>query len=371
MQLFIRAEGNPSIGLGHIMRCYAFAETCQAFDIPVTFLCSLESSEFLKSRHGFTSAVINLDSSHCDSHASNDDKQSEHDANTLLDSVPELAKTDSVLLLDGYQFDYVYQSTLKNLGVKFAYFDDINAFYQHDQNNVLQHQADIIINGAESAHSLHYEKNAQQSSLCIGNDYLLLRREFHYLSPTPLSQRHTLLINFGGADVNNYSTQLLLALDKAGFASPVRVVSGAAFKHLDSLEHCLQNDLKASTMPVQHIHDAQEMASLMQHSRLAVCAAGGTQFELLACATPSILVVVAENQLPATQHAASQGWCDICEWQDQVDIDALVKQILALWQDESLIQSKYQRAVQELDKLSFKGAENMLNVLTELAHSTE
>lgn len=368
MQLFIRAEGNPSIGLGHIMRCYAFAETCQAFDIPVTFLCSQESSEFLKSRRGFTSAVIDVDSNLCVSKASNDDSQSEHFASALVELVPDLVKTDSVLLLDGYQFDYVYQCTLKKLGVKFAYFDDINTFYQHEQHNNLQHQADIIINGAESARTLHYEANAQQSKLCLGNDYLLLRREFHYLIPTPYAQRHSLLINFGGADVNNYSTQLLLALDKAGFDSPVRVVSGAAFKHLSALEHCLQSDLQASAMPVQHIHDAQEMASLMQHSRLAVCAAGGTQFELLACATPSILVMVADNQLPATQHAAQQGWCDICEWQDRIDIDALVRQIITLWQDESVLQSKFESAVQEQNKLSFKGAENILNVLTELAH---
>lgn len=368
MQLFIRAEGNPSVGLGHIMRCYAFAETCQAFDIPVTFLCSKETSEFLKSRHGFTSTITMIESESGFTKHLNRDSQCEEFANSLVNTVPELVKAGAVLLLDGYQFSHAYQSTLKKLGVKFAYFDDINEFYKNEQGKHLQHQADVLINGAESAFSLHYETNALQTRLCLGNDYLLLRREFHHLVPTPFSQRHSLLINFGGADANNYTTQLLLALHHAGFSSPVRVVTGAAFKHLALLNQCLQNDLAASSMPVQHIHDAQEMASLMQHSKLAVCAAGGTQFELLACATPSILVVVAQNQAPATQHAVKQNWCDICEWQDAVDIEGLAQQIITLWQDEVNLQSKFEHAVQQQEKMTFTGAENILNILTELAH---
>jgi UDP-2,4-diacetamido-2,4,6-trideoxy-beta-L-altropyranose hydrolase len=356
MKLFIRAEGNPNIGLGHIMRCYALAEVCQLLNIPVCFLCSQQTSDFLKSRSDFNIVIITLENT----------QQTASDSKTTsdLDELIAALSHDTVLLLDGYQFDSIYQQAIKHAGIKFAYFDDINAFYQSG----LKHCADIIINGADSALSLKYELNATDSKLCLGGEYLLLRQEFHNLHPTAIGERDSLLINFGGADTHNYSTQLLLELEKQGFSAPVKVVTGAAFQHKESLNRCLQDDLSASPMQIQHIHDAQQMAILMQNTRLAVCAAGGTQFELLACTTPSILVVVADNQLPASQYAAKQGWCDIVEWQKQVDISALAAKIVTDWQNQAEIQLKFNKARQQHRKLTFNGGKNILNVLNELAH---
>jgi UDP-2,4-diacetamido-2,4,6-trideoxy-beta-L-altropyranose hydrolase len=364
MQLFIRAEGNPSIGLGHIMRCYALAETCHALGVPVTFLCSQASSDFLMSRRGFDCATIVLE---------NAGKLEQRGAAAeLVNEITALLSHDAVLVLDGYQFGHTYQKAMKQAGIKFAYFDDINLFYQDvlkSKEADQQHCADIIINGSESASSMNYDQNAAHCTLCLGDQYLLLRQEFHHLQPTPMAKRDSLLINFGGADIHNYSTQLLIALANLGFSEPVKLITGAAFQHQKALNTCLHGELSNALVSVQHIHDAQEMAPLMQQSRLAVCAAGGTQFELLACATPSILVVVADNQLPATQHAAKQGWCDICEWQEKVDINMLAKKIMIQWQTELDIQSKFEKAVQHQQKLTFVGAQNILKALTELSHS--
>lgn len=364
MQLFIRAEGSPSIGLGHIMRCYALAEACPALSIPVTFLCSQETRDFLLSRKGLDCSIIVLQNA--------GNSQREEACEEFVNEIAMLLSQDAVLVIDGYQFEHAYQHAIKQAGIKFAFFDDINLFYQSDLKPAaprLQHCADIIINGAESAFNMNYEQNAANSSLCLGNEYLLLRQEFHHLAPNPIANRDSLLINFGGADIHNYSTQLLIALDKFGFSAPVILVTGAAFQQQEALNNCLHGELSESLISVQHIHDAQEMAPLMRQSRFAVCAAGGTQFELLACATPSILVVVANNQLPASQHAAKQGWCDICEWQEKVDIDALAKSVIAQWQTEANIQSKFEKAVRHKQQLTFAGAQNILKVLTELAHT--
>jgi UDP-2,4-diacetamido-2,4,6-trideoxy-beta-L-altropyranose hydrolase len=359
MQLFIRAEGNPSIGLGHVMRCYALAEACQLLNISVSFLCSQQTSDFLKSRRGFNSGIITL----ANTLQTDSDKTTNSESNELI----SVLTCDAVLLLDGYQFDHIYQQAIKHAGIKFAYFDDINSFYQSG----LKHCADIIINGADSALSLNYELNATHSKLCLGSEYLLLRQEFHNLHPIAISERDSLLINFGGADIHNYSTQLLIELEKQGFSAPVKVVTGAAFQHQETLNRRLQDDLSTSSMQIEHIHDAQQMATLMQNSRLAICAAGGTQFELLACATPSILVVVADNQLPASKHAAQQGWCDIIEWQQQVDISALAAKIVADWQNQPEILCKFDKALQQQRKLTFNGGENILSALNELAQSEE
>lgn len=368
MHIFIRAEGNPSIGLGHIMRCFALAETCQALDIPVTFLCSQQTSDFLVSRHGFASGIVVL--KHADDYVASNALVSNVILETnktspepWLNEITSLLGATSVLLVDGYQFDFVYQSKLQQMGIKFAYFDDVNSFLTHNY----QHPADIIINGAESAFLLNYHRNAANSTLCLGKQFLLLRREFHNLPELALEHRHSLLINFGGADANNYTTDLLKALSALGFSAPINVVTGAAFQHQDILKQYIEHDENASIMRIKHIHDAQDMASLMQSSKLAVCAAGGTQFELLSCGTPSILVVVADNQLPATQHAVKQDWCEMCDWRGKVDVIALAEQVLRHWQDEALIKVRYMKAMEQKQQITFDGAKRIVDALIELS----
>ena len=67
----------------------------------------------------------------------------------------------------------------------------------------------------------------------------------------------------------------------------------------------------------------------------AISAAGGSQFELGVCNTPSILVTVAENQHSATQVAQAQGWCRAVN--KDIDINELVAMALALYSDEETL----------------------------------
>jgi UDP-2,4-diacetamido-2,4,6-trideoxy-beta-L-altropyranose hydrolase len=103
--------------------------------------------------------------------------------------------------------------------------------------------------------------------------------------------------------------------------------------------------IKISGLDITHLHDCQNMAAVLLNTKLALSAAGGSQFELLACATPSILVVVAENQKLASQGAASQGWCQVVN-SDDLSSDEWVKQCLSLWQQPELLRSMHTKALQ-------------------------
>jgi spore coat polysaccharide biosynthesis predicted glycosyltransferase SpsG len=83
---------------------------------------------------------------------------------------------------------------------------------------------------------------------------------------------------------------------------------------------------------------------VLLNTQLALSAAGGSQFELLACATPSILVVVAENQKRASQDAESQGWCQVID-SDRLSVNELVTQCLYLWQHSELLLTMHQKAL--------------------------
>jgi UDP-2,4-diacetamido-2,4,6-trideoxy-beta-L-altropyranose hydrolase len=125
--------------------------------------------------------------------------------------------------------------------------------------------------------------------------------------------------------------------------------------------------IKSSGLDITHLHDCQSMAEELVNTKLALSAAGGSQFELLACATPSILVVVAENQTLASQDAATQGWCQVVN-SDATSTDEWVTQGLSLWQQPERLLGMHQKA---LLYAVVDGAKNIVELMSEPKKTSE
>ena len=379
MQLFFRVEGNEHIGLGHLMRCFALSKAAQQAQIDVVFICNQTSKNFLLSRHQWHGDIVVIDDSHwhksvtADAIIERNKRDVEFIATCMSRTASEpLSNYQQILVLDGYQFDHSYQQALATAGICFAYLDDINSFAQANQ----KHVADIVINGAAVARQLAYEKNAPNSRLCLGPQYLLLRPEFINLPLIPIANRHSLLLCFGGGDAQNHTLRMLGALSQLKFQYPVKVITGAAYKCQKQLIENIQkgwlnydNVKYKISMPIQYMHDAQDMAEIMLHSRLSISAAGGTQFELMRCYTPSVLVVVADNQMPAATLSAQQGWCSAVDWRQQVDYIGLAKQVIANYGDTACLTVKQNKAYECVQKEAYSGADNVLNVFSDMLRS--
>ena len=140
---------------------------------------------------------------------------------------------------------------------------------------------------------------------------------------------------------------------------PVRVITGAAFNNISALNEAI----KASPLAIQHIHNCQDMADVWRHSKLAVSAAGGSQFELGVCETPSVLLMVAENQRTATEQAQQEGWCTTFDCTGDVPFDEIAGTVHALWQQPGKLEAM-QQAVK--GKYHADGAFNVLNAIAEV-----
>jgi UDP-2,4-diacetamido-2,4,6-trideoxy-beta-L-altropyranose hydrolase len=379
MQLFFRVEGNEHIGLGHLMRCFALSQAAQQAQIDVVFICSQTSKDFLLSRQKWYGHIVVIDDSHWNNSVAVDvtNERNKADIEFIASCMSRYGSKESsahgqIVVLDGYQFDHCYQQALASADICFAYFDDINTFLEKKQH----HLADVVINGAAAAQHLGYDKNASNSRLCLGPEYLLLRPEFIDLPLIPIADRHSLLICFGGGDAQNHTLSMLGALSQSNFQFPVTVITGAAYKWQKQLTQNIQdgwlnydNAKHKISMPIHYIHDAQEMAKVMLHSRLSISAAGGTQFELMRCYTPSYLVVVADNQMPAATESSEQGWCNAADWRQQVDYIGLAKQVIADYSDTESLMVKHKKAYDCVQKEAYCGADNLLNVFGEVLHS--
>jgi UDP-2,4-diacetamido-2,4,6-trideoxy-beta-L-altropyranose hydrolase len=320
MRVAFRVEGQPEIGLGHVMRCLALAQSLVTNGHEVFFFMSQRSEFFCRNRADWVGEILSITES---------DKLLEVD--WIVKYCAELKV--NWLVLDGYQFDQNYRHTLQSADCKLAVFDDMNnsgALY-----------ADLVINGAPNAAMHNYQLTAQNALLAIGQDYQVLRQEFLQSGNKDWQERKHLTLMFGGSDPKKLTLNVLQSLQKLSSTIPITVITGAAYDGLQDLVDLI----KTSALYITHLHDCQNMASVLVKTKLALSAAGGSQFELLACAVPSILVVVAENQQGASQDAANKGWCKVFNG-DDLNADYLAKQCISLWQQPELLGLMHQKALQ-------------------------
>lgn len=338
MRVAFRVEGDPCVGLGHIMRCMALAQGLVKCGHQVFFFMSQGTQQFCSKRTDWLGEILALTQT---------DKQLESE--WVVEQCQQLQI--DWLVLDGYQFDQTYRHSFQSTKFKLAVFDDMN-------NSGTLH-ADLVINGAPNAASLHYQSTAANALLAIGQEYQVLRQEFLQVNRNNWSDRENLTLMFGGSDPKNLTIQLLNALQRQHPSMPITVITGAAYPALLELKKTIKN----SALTISHIHDCQNMAQVLETTKLAVSAAGGSQFELRACGVPAILVVVADNQIPASQEAANQGWCQALN-NDELSADELAKQCLSLWQQADLLRRMHKMA------LSLPGVDGAKNIATLMSDIT-
>lgn len=135
----------------------------------------------------------------------------------------------------------------------------------------------------------------------IGPQYALLRPEFAALRPQSLARRRSnpqlrrLLVTMGGVDKSNATGQVLAALKGCTLATDLRitVVMGPHAPWLGQVQ------AQAAQMPwhTEVLVGVNRMAHLMAECDLAIGAAGGTTWERCSLGLPSLILVLAQNQL--------------------------------------------------------------------------
>ena len=344
-KVLFRVDASSEIGLGHLMRCLALAQHLVELDISVTFAVLSSTLPYCRSRSDWVGEVYSIP-----------DEWGAHDGeNESLISYINKYQFDWVVL-DGYQFTQELRQQLSLSCAKLAVFDD--------ENNSGKLFADLVVNGANQATTIRYEQTAEGARLCIGERYRVLRTEFSRAATEPLKNRDCLTVTFGGSDPYDLTIPMLKALDtlnkQSQFDRPldVNVLTGSAYANLEKLESLLSS----LSYEVRHLHDSHSISELFKNSRLVVSAAGGTQFELLACHTPSILLTVAENQKPATKDAENQGWCVTFDGRD-VTPKLIAEKTRELWTKEHLLEQMHEQSKVYSDT---KGADRVIEAMQAL-----
>ncbi len=317
-----RADGNASIGAGHVMRCLSIADAARNAGIKCVFVTSgCEFSDIIK-RRGHRIEVLGTDYRIMDSELAEMKRvvETEYPTVIFVDSyyvtkryLEELRNVATYSGLTGanYPSDGLTM-TLNNstidLKSKLVYIDDVLSF---------AYPCDILINYNIYADEADYRKlytGFDVPKLLLGTSFAPLRGEFRLMmkecvhdcsyhggnysdktaSPTGTGNM-SVFISTGGADFEH----LMIELVKAVKSLPN--TKGYVFHFVLGAANEDKNIILPEASGVDRIclHDnVMDMAKLMRSCDVAISAAGSTLYELCAAQVPTITYILADNQVP-------------------------------------------------------------------------
>ena len=261
--IFIRVDGNATIGLGHVVRCIALAQMLQD-DFVLTFVYKEIPQGSINEITQLGYNLLNI----------------KHEQDLLA-----LLKKDVIVVLDHYGLDSNYQKLIKNTGCKLVCIDDL-----HDKVFF----ADLIINHAPNILPSEY-KAQHYTQYALGLDYVLLRPVFLKYAKQNIVNKpmETAFVCFGGSDSKNLTQRVvdILKVDKR--FKKIIVVVGAEYNYLNNLKTSIIN---GPNIDLHCAIDSATMALLMNTAGLAVVPSSGILQEVLAVGCKVISGMYVDNQ---------------------------------------------------------------------------
>ena len=264
-KVYLRADGNTEIGLGHIIRSLALANMLRE-DFDCIFATRFLTPYIKKTTESSCVEVIKLP------------EDDEH-----FNSFLTLLSGDEIVVLDNYFYSTEYQKSVKDKGCKLIYIDDI-----HDKYFV----ADIVINHAGGLARESYS-NAPYTAIYIGTEYALLRPDFLACKK---SHGDSIFISMGGADKNNETLSILELLNGKKTDKTCYVIVGDAYLHQKQLNEFCDNT-KLDVRILKNL-TAEDLSEIMLKCQYAICPPSTISYEYLSLRGGELYVkVIADNQI--------------------------------------------------------------------------
>jgi len=296
MKVAFRTDASADIGTGHVMRCLTLARALTARGHDCRFVCR-DLPGHMADRIAAEFPVSLLPPPPPGASLAEDPA---HAAWAGVPAPQDAAETRAlvadadVLVVDHYAFDARWQIAARPFGTRLVAIDDLA-----DR----AHACDLLVDPNFGRFPRDYDALMPEGAeRLMGTTYALLRPEFAAARDATLARRggplREILIAMGGVDRDDTTGAVLRALARidrpAGLG--VTVVMGANAPHLGAVTAL------AATLPFpcQVLSGVSDMASLMTRADLAIGAAGGTAWERCALGLPTLMLVLADNQIDGT-----------------------------------------------------------------------
>ena len=294
----LRADASSSIGVGHVMRSLSLGEALldEGFGVE---LVSFELAPSLQSLA--TSCGVEVVELSCA-------PRSSEDAQFVLQ------RNANIVVVDGYEFSREFFAGLEASSTPFAIIDD-NA-----ETNAQSPSA--VINQNPHASASMYAHLQGEPKMLLGLQYAMVRKEVREVAAMNLPSREgEVFVAIGGADFLGLTAPIVEALAETGLQ--IRVAVGHANTQRAHIQK-LADQLGNVTLIEQ-----QDYVSSLARAHVAVLAAGSSLWEACAVGTPSIGLVVADNQFASANAAKKLGFTRVVDCRVRFNVDAVLNEVQA------------------------------------------
>lgn len=271
MIAIIRSDASPSIGAGHVMRCMTLAESLRERDVRCIFASSEETRKTVPVLDARGFEVI---------------------------SPSEIPNVNSdLLIVDHYGLDKTYETSARAWAKKIAVIDDL-------ANR--PHNCDLLIDQTYGRKADDYKSLVPHGChIFTGENYMILRPQF-FLARQKAKERRAknnalkrVLVAVGSTNLNNVVVKILEGLMLvSGQKLQIDVVLSSGASNLNGVENVI-SVLNNNQIHEAKLHlDVQDMASLMVEADIAIGAGGTTTWERCCLGLPTLMLELADNQVP-------------------------------------------------------------------------
>ena len=330
--IVFRVDASVLIGSGHVMRCLTLAEELSQGGAEVGFISRNHEGSLndLICNKGFklyelpaaASQVMSNNSTRGEYAAWLGTSQ-EDDASDTIEILKEIQP--DWLIVDHYAIDEAWERFVRPYVKKTMVIDDLA-----DR----KHECDLLLNQnyVKGEHQRYADLIPPSCTTLLGPQYALLRKEFtkarENLKPRDGSVNRVFVF-FGGVDPDNMTGKALEALSAPEFSQIYAdVVIGAA----NPYRAAISNAVKQRPQTTLHVQ-VGTIAELMAKADLALCAGGTTTWERFCLGLPSLVVTIADNQVPFTRDLHQDGLLRWLGTSQEVNTHTLRKRVMQALQD--------------------------------------
>lgn len=264
MRAWLRADGSPVIGFGHVMRLVAVAEEARARGIPSTFLTATPQARPPLRARGFDVALV------------------EEGPQCWLDQL----EAGDLVVFDGYGFGPELFATAAKRLARVGVVEDIGYG---------EFPVDVVLNQNLVPHTDY--RLAPATRVLSGPRYALIRREFVARRRSRAGSATRLLLTFGGSDPAGLAPQ----------AMRVATRQPRPFREIQLLVGPGASPSTYSGSGLQVVTDPTDVGAVFDRCDVALAAAGTTTWELLGMGLAVGLIQVADNQEAVAGPLAAHG----------------------------------------------------------------
>lgn len=348
--LTIRADGSGSIGLGHVVRCLALANSVERRGGTAGFVCRRldgVAAEFLRLRSAAVSELPN-------------GIEEEEDARRTL-AIARAGRAD-VVLVDHYGLGPSWWRSVR-AELPVAVVDDVG-------RSGLTDGVALVVNQNAGAEEGWYD--GVPRILC-GLRFALLRGEF-FEHRKKLEERRAegtaahraaaggtkrLVVTLGGSDPNDVTSQVLRALRDVPRDVAIDVILGPGFRHLGSVLRRAELDSR-----IWLYEQPSDLPELMARADLAVTGGGSTLYECAYLGLPALAIQTADNQAGTCRAMAAAGAVRCLGPWDAVEDEEIGREADLLLGDEGRCE---QMAVSGMALVDGHGARRVAEALASVA----